>query len=129
MTGNSADAGKEFTNITVHASKPCEEIFKDRPSALSEFDSNVGTWWCPDIDEYTLAGQHGYTLFYTIKLCPYAQEALQFDISECETDDEVIYAYADGMIQARTKYVGQYFNIDNYIEEPGEENLKYIGYQ
>ena len=55
--------------------------------------------------------------------------ALQFDINECETDYEVIYDYADGMVQARTKFVGQYFNIDNYIEEPGEENLKYIGYQ
>ena len=55
--------------------------------------------------------------------------ALGFDISECETDIEVIYDYVDGMVRANSKFVGQYFNIENYIEEPGEEKLKHIGYQ
>ena len=55
--------------------------------------------------------------------------ALGFDISECETDEELIYDYVDGMVRANTKYVSQYFNIDDYIENPGEENLNYIGYQ
>ena len=29
-----------------------------------------------------------------------------FDISECEPDEEVIYDYVDGYIQATTKYIG-----------------------
>ena len=128
FTANSVDDGKLWTNVTLYEAVPCEEVFKDKPSALKEFET-YGQWWCPDIEQYTLAGQSGFTLFMTIQRCPSASRKLGFDISECEQDEEVIYDYLDGKVQANTKYVGQYFNIDNYLDDHDQDKMHYIGYQ
>ena len=121
FTANSVDNGKLWENVTLYEAIPCEQIFAGIPSAMKELES-YGQWWCPDIPEYTLEGESGFTLFMTMQRCPSASRKLGFDISECEQDEEVIFDYLDGMVQVNTKYISQYFNIDNYLEDDHDQD-------
>ena len=47
--------------------------------------------------------------------------------SDCESDTLNVNNYIDGKIGVRTKYITQYFNIDNYLDHGTV--LDYIGLQ
>ena len=49
--------------------------------------------------------------------------------TDCETED-VIESYIDGMVQANTKFIGQYFNIDQYAQSDDQKDndMNYISY-
>ena len=77
-----------------------------------EFDA-FGPWYCPNMDEYSLMNSNGLGLFMTVQSCQNAIGMLKKGnaTTDCE---ENVDDYIHGMVQANTKFVSQYFNIEVY---------------
>ena len=74
---------------------------------------------------YQVLNQGTEALYLGLESCELAATHLNISSNDCEKDINAVDSYINGNVGIRTKYVTQYFNIDNYLEHGTQ--LDYIG--
>ena len=112
---------------------PCEDVFGEMVNytwSLYQILQANGPWLCPKgLGSYNILNHGNEAIYLALESCELASTHLGLGdpSTDCETDLTVVNKYIDGLMGVRTKYIAQYFNIDNYLEYGTV--LDYIGLQ
>ena len=85
---------------------------------------------CPkDLQNYNILNHGNEAIYLSLESCKVASthHELGDPSQDCELDTLNVNNYIDGKIGVRTKYITQYFTIDNYMDDGTK--LDYIGLQ